>query len=88
MTKVRAKVISDSVTSSGRHVIIQIIKTDNTVINDYLKLPITINKTYDINESLQNIKKDMKSEIKSLIDSTKNTISTNRLVGKELIFNV
>ena len=88
MTKVRAKVISDSVTDTGRHITIQVISTDNTVINDYLKLPITINKTYDINESLQNIKKDMKSEIKSLIDSTKNTISTNRLVGKELTFNV
>ena len=88
MTRITVKVISDSLTSAGRHVTIQIIKTDNTVINDYLKLPITINKTYDINESLQNIKKDMKSEIKSLIDSTKNTISTNRLVGKELTFNV
>ena len=88
MTKVTIKVISDSLTDTGRHITIQIIKTDNTVINDYLKLPITINKTYDINESLQNIKKDMKSEIKSLIDSTKNTISTSRLVGKEFTFNV
>ena len=88
MTRVTVKVISDSISKSGRHISISFIKTDNDVMNDFLQLPQTINKTYTVNESLQNIKIDMKNEIKSLVDSAKKTISTNKLVGKEITFNV
>jgi len=88
MTKVTINVISDNISKTGRQIAISIIKTDDSVLNDFLQLPYNINKTYDVNESLQNIRKDMKSEIKSLVNSTKKTISTNRLVGKELTFTV
>ena len=62
--------------------------TDDSVVNDFLSLPININKTFANNTSLQDIKKEMKQETKSIIDSVKARISTNRLVGKELTFNV
>jgi len=88
MTKVTVSVISDNISKTGRHISVSIIKTDDSVVNDFLQLPHTINKTYTVNESLRNIKQDMKAEIRSLVNSAKNTISTNRLVGKELTFNV
>lgn len=88
MTRVTVKVIHDNITKHGRQIGIKFIKTDDTIVNDFLQLPITINKTYAINTSLRNIKQDMKNEIKSAIDSAKKTISTNRLVGKEITFDV
>ena len=88
MTKVTVKVISDTITKVGRHIQLSLINTDDSVVNDYLSLPININKTYANNTSLQEIRKDMKQEIKSLVNSAKATISTNSLVGKEITFTV
>ena len=88
MTKVTVKVISDTISKNGRHITLTIISTDDSVVNDFLSLPININKTFANNTSLQDIKKEMKQETKSLIDSAKARISTDRLVGKELTFTV
>ncbi len=88
MTEVTIKVISDLISKNGRHIGISIISIGDSVINDFLSLPITINKTYALNTSLQDIRKDMKQEVKSLVDSVKKRISTDQLVGKELTFNV
>lgn len=88
MTKVKVKVEHDNITKHGRQIGIILLETDNEVINAFLKIPHTINKTYSISTTLREIRKDMKEEIKSLVDSAEKIISTNKLVGKELTFNV
>lgn len=88
MTKVTVKVINDAISKNGRHIEISIISTDDSIVNDFLSLPLSINKTYALNTSLQDIKKDMKQEVKALITGAQKRISTDRLVGKELTFNV
>ena len=60
MTKVTVKVTSDTISKTGRHISISLLDTDDSVVNDYLSLPININKTYANNISLQNIRKEMK----------------------------
>ena len=74
MTKVTVKVISDTISKTGRHIQLSLINTDNSVLNDYLSLPININKTYDNSTSLQKIRKDMKQEIKSITTTIKKQI--------------
>ena len=86
MTKVTVRVVGDSITKNGRAISFLILDTDNEVTNDYLDLPININKTYALNTSLQEIRKDMKASVKTHIKNIEKRITT--LVGKELEFNV
>jgi len=88
MTKVTTKLHNDVISKHGRHVNIQIVDTDDELLNNFLKLPKTINKRFEPNTSIEVIMATLESEVEAVINSAKNNISTNKMVGKELIFNV
>jgi len=83
MVKVKAKVVLDANSPSGRVIGIRI-ETDSEFINQTLGLPDVIKKTYPINATAAQIKKDFKSIVIGLIASAKNRIKEQSLFGKEL----
>jgi len=88
MTLVTLTVVGDTISKSGRTISVKIEKTDDQVIDDYLKLPIVLTKTFDFNTPLKEIRQEFKLDIKSLVDSARQNIAQNNLVNKVLEIDV
>lgn len=82
MTKIFITVDSDAKTKAGRNIRVKVI-TDDELVNVELKAPFIWSKTFTNNESVSDIRKIMKRDIKGLIKNTSKALLNNGLVGKE-----
>jgi len=87
MVKINAKVVLDANSPEGRVVGLRV-ETDDQFINQTAGLPSTIQKTYSINATAQQIIQDMKQTIKDLIKSAKSRIKDESLLGRTLELEV
>jgi len=87
MVKVKAEVIKDAISKSGRVIGIRV-STDHELINQLLESPFTFNRTFPINMSAQAIIQIFKSDMSSTINSLKQRIKNETLQGKKLEFDV
>ena len=87
MVKINAKVTLDAVSLKGRVIGVRV-ETDDEFVNQVLGLPSVIQKTYAINASAQEVRKDMKRTIKDLIRNAKQRLKDETLMGKEMEINI
>jgi len=88
MTKVTTKISNDVISKHGRHVNIQIISTDDELLNNFMQLPKNINKKFTPSTSIEDIMTELQIAVKSVVDNAKNNMSANKIVGKEITFDV
>ena len=87
MTKVKAKVINESINKSGRNIQVQYTSEDPS-LNQFLSLPTTWSKTFPINTKPGKMKQDFINDITSLFISARESIKNNALLGREFTVNV
>jgi len=87
MVKVKAKVVLDANSPKGRVIGVRI-ETDDEFINQTLGLPTVIQKTYPINATGQEIRRDFKSNIVGLVNSAKNRLKEQSLRDREFVIEV
>ena len=82
MTKIFITVSKDVITKGGRQIEVTVI-TDNELVNLSLKAPFKVAKTFDVNETLQKMKKQFVQDIKGVVINSETTVEKNSLLGKE-----
>jgi len=87
MTKVRAKVINESINKDGRNIQVQY-ESDDLSFNQFLNLPTTWSRTFPLNTKPGKMKQDFIDDITSLFASARQSIKNNALIGKEFTVNV
>lgn len=87
MVKVKARIIQDVRSRNGRIISAQI-TTDDEDINILINSPYIYRKTYPVNTTAEIVKKDMKSEIFSIISSAKGKLKDDDLAGRTIEMEV
>ncbi len=87
MTKVKAKVVNESISKDGKTIEVQY-ETDDISINQLLDLPKIWSQRFPISTKPGKMKQAFVSDITSIINSARNSIDNNALIGREFTVTV
>ena len=83
----KATVVNESINKSGRNVQVRY-TSDDPSINQFLDLPTTWSKTFPINTKPGKMKQFFINDITSSINSAKQAIANNALIGREFTVTI
>lgn len=91
MTEVTITVLDETINKDGRMVTVGVI-TDDLTINHILDAtkskPYTITKTFGLSATKKDMKNMFMDDIRSTINSARNTIKDNTLIGTVITVNI
>ena len=82
-TKVKIRVVKDSISKNGRMVTLSV-TTNNQDVNNTLGSPFEFTKTYPLNIKLGKLKQALRAEISSTVNSAKQRIEDEGLTDFEV----
>ncbi len=87
MTKVKAKVINETISKEGRHLTVQYV-SDDPSLNQFLSLPQDWVNTFPLGTKPGKMKQVFIDDITSVFESARKSIDNNALIGKEFTVNI
>ncbi len=87
MTQVKAKVINENISKDGRTLVVQY-TSDDMSINQFLSLPQKWTNTFPLDTKPGKMKQVFVNDIISLINSARESINNNALIGREFTVNI
>ena len=87
MTKVKAKVVNENISKDGKTIQV-LYETDDLSLNQFLDLPKLWSQRFPLDTKPGKMKQAFIIDITSVINSAKDSIDNNALIGREFTVNV